>query len=84
MIEEERIKRSFADQVRTQQAEIGRLQQVLNQRSLNVVVEFTEGLGVLLTLAAAGDPGARQVLGQLKDRLKQLEAVMAGLVVVKS
>ncbi len=80
MIEEERIKRSLVDQVRNQQIEITRLQQIINQRSVNVTVEMVEGLGQLVGQAQRGDPSSIQVLKLLAQRLEEVKALGVGIV----
>jgi hypothetical protein len=83
-ISQEAINRSYSDQVRQLTQEVARLQQVINQRSVNVAVECIEGLGLLVQQAQGGDEAARQVVVLLRERLKALDTIIAGLVVVRS
>jgi hypothetical protein len=83
-IPQEAINRSYSDQVRQLTAEVAKLQGIINQRSVNVAVECVEGLGLLVQQAQAGDAASRQVVVLLRERLKSLDAIVAGLVVVKS
>lgn len=80
MIEEERIRRSLVDQVRTLGAENQRLQNIINQRSVNVAVEAVEGLGVLVNQAKAGEPNSLEVLKLLAQRLEEVRTLGAGIV----
>ena len=84
MIEEERIKRSLVDQVRTQQAQINQLQTELNQRHMDACTATIRGLELLVALAAAGNPAARLALKSLTEALEQARTVQVGLVIAKS
>lgn len=84
MIEEERIKRSLVDQVRTQQAQINQLQTELNQRHMDAATASIRGFELLVALAAAGNPAARLALKSLTEALEQARTVQVGLVIAKS
>lgn len=80
-ISQEQINRSFADQVRNLTAERTRLQQVINQRSVNVAVEMVEGLTQLVAQAEAGEPNSRAVIDALEQLLERARALKSRILI---
>lgn len=83
MAEESQIVRANRQMIAERQAllaERDRLAQVLKQRSVNVAVEFVEGLGQLVEQAATGEPASLQVLSQFIDRLERARSLRLGIV----
>lgn len=80
-ISQERINRSFADQVRKLSAENAQLKQTIAQRSVDITTAFIDGMDVLLDQARQGNPAARMVLDKLSKQLKALDASALGIVV---
>lgn len=84
MISQERINRSFADQIRNLTAERDRLAQELNQYRIDQATATIRGLEVLTALAAAGNPAARLAIKTLLETLETARSALSNIVVVKS
>lgn len=83
-IPQSRIINSQTEQIRALVAERDHLNQELNQYRIDTATAAIRGLEVLVALAAAGNPAARLAVQTLLDTLKQAQATLSGLIVVKS
>lgn len=64
-------------------ARVAQLEGLVAQRATMRVNELVDGLFYLNRAAAAGDPGARQVLGQLAEQLRTIGPGSNGLVIAR-
>jgi DnaJ-domain-containing protein 1 len=67
-----------------QAARIQQLEGILYGRAVTTVNEFIDGLTALTGAARAGDPNARQNLGQVMDLLEQARLLASGIVTART
>jgi hypothetical protein len=64
------------------QQRVAQLQGLLNQRAVPVLATLVDALNAMAGAAQAGDPGARQLLGEWRQALQNADSAASGLVVV--